>query len=496
MLLPPPPIPIEAAPTIIRSAIIEVIKASKAPDALVASSVLAAVSLACQNSINVQRLPGLMGPCNLLLTTLADSGERKSFVDSLVTKPFREFDEEQTEHHQAESLRYQAASAAWQAQRKALLAAIAKAAAKDKDANELTERLEALYREKPIEPPCRKLLVNDITAAQFKFELRHAFSSAGLFSDEAKTVVDSGLQRSLAFQNKVWDGSTIHVERRTTGSFTIRDARVTTSLMFQPVVFVKHFTGKDSEARGIGYLARALIAYPLSTQGMRPIPIHQPDLSFEYLPHFHQRISELLRSEQASIEAGTHKRKVLRFSSEAQRFWIDGHNRIESALAPGGSLSDIRDFGSKFADNVARIAALFHYFEGYEGEEISLDTLTRASTIGDWYLSEFKRLFSPPPPAPQLPQDFLDSIALEKYLLDRYTKTRCIWIAKSFLERRATNSIRLVSRLEPAIHILINRGLLSNITQPPPQGRKPKVVYALNVPYFEEAVWRLGQPII
>ena len=493
MLL-PPPMPIEAAPTIIRSAIIEVIQASKAPDALVTSAALAAVSLACQNFINVQRLPGLVGPCSLLLTTLADSGERKSFVDSLLTKPFREFDEEQMEHHQAELLRYKAASAAWHAQRKALLAAIAKATAKGNDADNLTERLAALYCEDPQEPPCRKRLVNDISAAQFKFELRHVFSSTGLFSDEAKLIVDSGLQRSLAMQNKFWDGSTTHVERRTSGSFTIRDARVTTSLMFQPKVFVKHFTSKDSEARGIGYLARALIAYPLSTQGTRFI--YQPNLSFEYLPRFHQRISELLRREKSAIDAGTHERKVLRFSFDAQRRWIDGHNRIESALGPGGCLSDIRDFGSKFADNVARIAALFHFFEGQEGEEISLDTLNRAITIGDWYLNEFKRLFSPPPPTPQPPQEHVDAIILEKCLLDRYIKTRLTWIEKSYLERRAPNSIRLVYRLNPAIHILINRGILSNVTQPPQHGKKPKFIYALNVAYFEEAARRLAPPII
>lgn len=94
----PPPFPTRAAPEIIRDAMVEAAQVTQAPEALVGSSILGAVSLACQNSINVQRLEGLTGPCSLALLTIAESGERKSAVDNLVTKAIKAFDAEQAEH--------------------------------------------------------------------------------------------------------------------------------------------------------------------------------------------------------------------------------------------------------------------------------------------------------------------------------------------------------------------------------------------------------------
>jgi hypothetical protein len=73
-------------------------------------------------------------------------------------------------------------------------------------------------------------------------------------------------------------------------------------------------------------------------------------------------------------------------------------------------------------------------------------------------------------------------------LVNYFNKHRYNWVDKSHMTR---NSIRPVARLEPAITILMKRGLLTNITVPPQPGRKPKVQYGLNVPYFEQAAARL-----
>lgn len=47
---------------------------------------------------------------------------------------------------------------------------------------------------------------------------------------------------------------------------------------------------------------------------------------------------------------------------------------------------------SKIAENMARMAALFHLIEGY-GTEIGYDSAIRAAKICNWHLMEFKRLF-------------------------------------------------------------------------------------------------------
>lgn len=52
-----------------------------------AASATGAVSLVCQNLIDVCRLNTLQGPVSLFLLTLAESGERKTAVDKLLMEP-------------------------------------------------------------------------------------------------------------------------------------------------------------------------------------------------------------------------------------------------------------------------------------------------------------------------------------------------------------------------------------------------------------------------
>ena len=477
--------PIQAVPELIREAMIDALHFSQAPDALVTGCALSAVSLACQNFVDVERLPGLVGPVSLSIAIIATTGERKTFVDSLFTKPFRDFDEEQSKRTEALRPRYEAALTAWKQQCRAITSAISTAAKKGQSVEGLTYRLEELNANKPKEPYSRQYIVDDSTPAELKFKLRHPFSSVGIFSDEAKLLVKSGLLNNFAMLNKLWDAGTISVGRRSSESFRISNVRVTTSLGIHPYLFFKHFCDDGSEARPVGNLARNLIAFPPSTIGDRPITEQRS--SYPHLLNFQTRIAELIRLEHSAIEAGKHTRRLLKFTREAQQRWIEAFNFAEWMQGPGRPLSAINDFCSKLGDNIARVAALFHHFEGYEGDEISLDTLSRAIQVGNWYLEEFSRIFSPA--MPMMAQDQLDAITLENWLVKNFIKHRCNWIDKSDLERKAT--IRLVARLEPAISILMQQGLMSNITDPPPPGRKAKIRYGLNVPYFEQAAARL-----
>ncbi|MFM9883758.1 MAG: toprim domain-containing protein, partial [Burkholderiales bacterium] len=72
----PQPYPIDALPDTIRAAVEEVGGFVKAPLPLVASSALAALSLAAQAHIDIKRADRLQGPTGLYLLTIADSGER------------------------------------------------------------------------------------------------------------------------------------------------------------------------------------------------------------------------------------------------------------------------------------------------------------------------------------------------------------------------------------------------------------------------------------
>src|SRR3990167_11364766 len=91
----PEPYPEDALPDTIRKAVKEVVDFVKAPLPMVASSALAAISLAIQPHINVKRAEKLHGPVGLFMLTIADSGERKSTCDGFFTAAIREYEKKQ-----------------------------------------------------------------------------------------------------------------------------------------------------------------------------------------------------------------------------------------------------------------------------------------------------------------------------------------------------------------------------------------------------------------
>ena len=88
--------------------------------------------------------------------------------------------------------------------------------------------------------------------------------------------------RNLAALNQLWDGTALSVDRRSTDSFTVRGARLTVALQVQEPTVREFFSRTGALARGTGFLARFLLAWPESTQGRRPFtepPAHWPRLS-------------------------------------------------------------------------------------------------------------------------------------------------------------------------------------------------------------------------
>ena len=67
-------------------------------------------------------------------------------------------------------------------------------------------------------------------------------------------------------------------------------------------------------------------------------------------------------------------------------------NKTESEMSEHGYLSNMKDYASKMAENMARIAALLYYFEGYDGD-VSVQAVEAAAQISGWYVGEYKRLF-------------------------------------------------------------------------------------------------------
>jgi putative DNA primase/helicase len=105
-----------------------------------------------------------------------------------------------------------------------------------------------------------------------------------------------------------------------------------------------------------------------------------------------QRLRELLDEPLVSDERGALSPIVLDLSSAARAAWISIHDCVEEELGAHGELRDIRDVAAKAAENVARLAALFHVLEHGTTGAIGADAIAAATTVVTWHLSESRRL--------------------------------------------------------------------------------------------------------
>lgn len=419
----PEPYPIDALPESIRAAVEEVVSFVKAPLPLVASSALAALSLACQAHIDAKRAEKLEGPVGLFLLTIADSGERKSTCDGFFTRAIRDYEEAQAEAAKPVWKDYRAAIEAWDAMRGGIKEKVRQLAKGSKPTASMEVALRELEHTKPEAPKIPRLLYTDATPEALAYGLAKQWPSGGVVSAEAGIVFGShgmgkdSVMRNLGLLNQLWDGTSLTIDRRSTESFTVRGARLTVALQVQEPTLREFFARSGALARGTGFLARFLLAWPESTQGQRPFT--EPPENWPHLAAFHRRIAAILDQAVPIDEDGALTPPMLPLTPEAKAAWVEYHNAIERELSSGGELYDVRDVASKSADNAARLAALFQMFEG-SGGAIATKAFEGASRIAAWHLHEARRFFG----ELALPTDMTNGLRLDSWLIDYCQRKR------------------------------------------------------------------------
>ncbi len=451
----PEPYPLDALPDTIRLAVEEVQGFVKAPIALVASSALATLSLACQAHFDVKRAEQLTGPTGLFFLTIADSGERKSTADNFFVSAIRQYQEEQTEAMKPAIKEYQAAIAAWEAKRKGILLAITEAGKGRKSTDSLQADLMQLEQEKPEAPRVPRLILGDETPENLAWSLAKQWPSAGVLSSEAGVVFGShsmgkdSAMRNLALLNVLWDGGAHSIGRRTSESFTVHGARLTMGLMIQETTLREYFSKSGGLARGTGFLARFLVAWPESTQGQRPFT--DPPANWPHLAAFRRRIAAILE-QPVPIDDGALTPAMLSLSPDAKAAWKSYHDAVEQELACGGEFYEIQDVASKSADNAARLAALFQIFEPSIGSAIGLAAFESASHIAAWHLSESRRFFG----ELALPAELADAARLDKWLIEHCKRERTHFVPTR--EAQRLGPVRAKEKLAAALQVLEELG--------------------------------------
>lgn len=419
----PEPYPLDALPETLRTAVEEVRAFTKAPIPLVASS-----ALAVQTHADVKRAEKLQGPTGLFLLTVADSGERKSTCDGFFMQAIRDYEAEQAEAAKPLIKDHKAGMEAWEAKRGGIKEKIRQISKAGKPAREQEEALPDLEHDKPEPPRVPRLIYGDATPEALKWNLAKDWPSGGVVSSEAWLVFGAhgmgkdSVMRNLATLNQLWDGVDIATERRTTESFTVRGARLTIALQVQEATLRSFFDRSGGLARGMGFLARFLLAWPESTQGYRPYS--DPPDTWPALARFNQRIGAILEQAVPIDEDGALSPPVLPLAADTKAAWVMFHDAIESELRSGGELHDVRDVASKTADNAAQIATLFQIFEHGSGGAVGLAAFEGASRIAAWHLHEARRFYG----ELALPEEQADAARLDCWLLDycRREKTNIV----------------------------------------------------------------------
>ncbi|HAK9881612.1 YfjI family protein [Escherichia coli] len=443
------PFPVHVFPTLIKNAIYEVEQHTQAPQSLIAASILGAVSIASQNSIDVCRLNNLRSPVSLFLVTLAESGERKSTVDKMLMKPLYTLDEQLFSKYVQDLSEWKILEAIFIAEKKALISKLKSDIRREKNANITNERLKILLDNYPVEPMRYKLMFNDATPAAIKDYLCGNWRSVGIMSDEAGTIFDGYALNELPFINKMWDGSTFSVERKSTSERLIKDARLTLSLMVQPDIFKDYLERKGDIAKGVGFLARCLICQPNSTQGQRTI--NNSAFSSEHLPMFHNRLIKIVNE---GINRHNEKERLcLRFSPDAEQHWISFYNSIEKEMGVTGQLSNFKDYASKITENMVRIAALLHHFNGDVGD-ISISTTNISIEIIKWYVHEYIRLFSK---AKSFTLEDSDTDALYFWMVEYCTRKMTPCIKKNDILQYGPNKFRKNEKINELLGTLYSQ---------------------------------------
>ncbi|MBC7787413.1 MAG: DUF3987 domain-containing protein [Methylophilaceae bacterium] len=417
----PSPYPLDALPSGLGDAVREVLDFVQCPPALAACSALSALSVSSQHLANVRRAEGLTSPVSLYTLAIAESGERKSSVDRHFTSAITAWEANQVEISKPDVKRYQVEHDSWLMQYEGLKQKIKETAKQQKPTENLTSHLHQLKNNELLPVRVPRLIYGDATPEQLGYALAKHWPSAGVLSSEAGIVFGShgmsgdSAMRNMALLNVLWDGGTHSIDRRTTDSYKVQDARLTMGLAVQADTVRNFFNNSNGLARGTGFLARFLIAWPDSTQGNRLFK--EPPTAWPKLTVFSERITQLLNKIPVLNDAGGISPELLDFSIDAKKTWIDFHNDVEIELRQGGDLTDAKDVASKAADNVARLATLFHLYECNGDGAINEDLVGRAIAIVTWHLYEAKRFLN----QIAVPEHVTSAIKLDEYIL-RYCR--------------------------------------------------------------------------
>lgn len=452
------PFPYIVLPEHIKQVMHSVYAETQAPYALICSIILSIMSISVQDLYDIAPKPNMRNPLVLYMIMLAESGERKSTAYKLLMSFIQDIEHIWETEYQKELLTYKSEFSIWSIKINALRKKLQQDIMQNNDTEIIILQLKECEFQRPQEPVRKRLIINDTTKAALKNELGNGWQSLVLLSDEAGSILSGELLTDPAVFNSLWSGSSIDVDRANHGSFKIKDARLSCLLMVQPELFDTFLKRKGEHIRSSGFFARTLFCKPISTIGFRLNSNEEfliKNSNPEAINNFNINAKNII--ERSIKRRNTNEpRKCITFSPEAQARWNAESDRVEHQSGPLGSLKNYRDYTSKHAEQVARIAGILEVFTT-ENEIISDNTMYAAICIANWYLDSFVYLMG----SNNIPDDVVNADLLHNWLI----QNSCRWInycvPKNHILKFGPNPIRNKSSLDDALLTLTRKGVIT-----------------------------------
>jgi hypothetical protein len=350
-------LPRDILPPAIENMVEAVAAFTETPPELALFGGLGSISTCTQGKFVIEARPGHQEPLNLWVMAALESGNRKTAVMDAMTKPFVEYEREQSRQLAPAIV---AATQEYTLIQKRIEHFEKKAAAAIEPAEfeSLKQQIQDLRKTLPLIPKPTKLREQDITIEKLAPTLAENDGRISIISDEGGIFdILGGLYNSTGSANldvflQAHSGSQIRVSRHSRPSVDVPNPALTMALSPQPSVIQglaakRHF-------RGRGLLARPLYALPVSRLGSRSN--NGPPVSPGIIAAYHNCLHTILRIEPRRDEAGDIVPFVLKLSDQAQEIWHDFQQQIESEMREDGRLAHLTDWAGKLPGQLLRIA--------------------------------------------------------------------------------------------------------------------------------------------
>lgn len=471
--------PVDALPDKIRPYIQATAESLQVSVDMVATFVIAIISLCVQGKYKIQVKPDWEEPVNLYAVVVMRPSERKSPTLKMVSAPVFEYMEEENERRQPEISENETKKKILTGQITNISRKIAGSYKKKDSEYTMSDLLECQEELRKLEEEGLKelkLIVDDVTPEALVSTMKENDDRIGIVSAEGG-IFGTMAGRYNDHTNidiflKGYSGEYYSTARIGRQGNTLKHPLITIVLAVQPQVICDIMDNKEFSGRGL--LARFLYSIPNSLVGSRKYRTEPVNKALK--EDYNNLIKDLLKTNEMDFERTIHLSEEADLQSEIY------NQQIERRLTD--DLEQIEEWAGKLHGNTMRIAAIFHIVKyGWDAVNVPLEaeTLAGAIKVGRYYLEHSMVAFDMMGLSD--PQDVKDA----KYIISRIEqndKTDKTIPKREVL--RLCQRFSTAEEMEPGLQVLVEHGYIAiQRGKSGKRGGRPSEQIYINPAYYQ-----------